>query len=42
MFAGLGDVVLSMAFDSSADIEEPTLQAAAKATKVLRTAKTGT
>jgi len=41
VFAGLGDVVLSMAFDSSADIEEPTLDAAAKATKVLGTTKTG-
>jgi hypothetical protein len=40
-FAGLGDVLLSMNFDSS-DIEEPTLAAAEKATKVLGTAKTGT
>ena len=42
VFAGLGDVVLSMAFDSSADIEGPTIDAAAKATKVLGTTKTGT
>ena len=42
VFTGVGDVILSMAFDSSADIEEPTLDAAAKATKVLGTTKSGT
>ncbi|MFI7062232.1 hypothetical protein ACIBL3_14705 [Kribbella sp. NPDC050124] len=40
-FAGLGDVLLSMNFDSS-DIEEPVADAAAKASKVLGTSTTGT
>ncbi|MEI8408230.1 MULTISPECIES: hypothetical protein [unclassified Kribbella] len=42
VFAGLDDVLLSMNFDDSSDIEEPTLAAAEKATKILGTAKTGT
>jgi hypothetical protein len=42
VFAGLDDVLLSMNFDDSSDIEEPTLAAAEKATTVLGTSKTGT
>ncbi len=41
-FAGLGDVLLTMNFDGSSDIEEPTLAAAEKATTLLGTSKTGT
>ncbi|MGW1342631.1 hypothetical protein ACWCOV_16405 [Kribbella sp. NPDC002412] len=40
-FAALGDVLLSMNFDTS-DIEEPVVEAAAKASKVLGTSTTGT
>jgi len=42
VFAGLDDVLLSMNFDDSSDIEEPTLAAAEKATTLLGTSKTGT
>jgi hypothetical protein len=41
-FAGLGDVLLTMNFDDSSDIEEPTLAAAAKASELLGTSTTGT
>lgn len=40
-FAGLGDVLLTMDFDNS-DIEQPVVDAVAKASKVLGTSSTGT
>ncbi|WP_433009530.1 hypothetical protein [Kribbella sp. CA-294648] len=42
LFTGLNDVALGMSFDSADGIEEALGAAAAKANKVLGTAKTGT
>jgi hypothetical protein len=41
-FAALDDVLLTMDFDDSSDVEEPMIAAAEKAAKVLGTSTTGT